>query len=184
MKSRLFPALLLLAVLLSGCGTLFALPTPTPTLPPPTPLLPEPTATATSLPFATVKVYYIALEDNGVSGAPVGCGDSAIAVEYPIGFGKGPLEYAYEKLLYARERTVGESGLYNALYQSDLTLVSAEIRDGTAVIALEGTLLLGGECDSPRVQAQLEMIPGQFPEVTAVEISLNGKPLADALSLK
>ena len=87
-------------------------------------------------------------------------------------------------LLYARERTVGESGLYNALYQSDLTLVSAEIKDGTAIIALEGTLLLGGECDSPRVQAQLEMIPGQFPEVTTVEITINGKPLADVLSLK
>jgi uncharacterized protein YceK len=34
MKTRPLAALVLLAVLLSGCGTLLALPTPTPTLPP------------------------------------------------------------------------------------------------------------------------------------------------------
>lgn len=184
MKRRIFPALLLLGLLLSGCGTLFTLPTPTPSPQPPTPLPPEPTSTATSLPFATVEVYYIALEDNGVGGAPVGCGDSAVAVKYPVGFGQDALTYAYEKLLYERERNVGESGLYNALYQSDLTIKSAEIKDGTAIIALEGSLLMGGECDSPRVQAQLEMIPGQFPGVTAVEVTINGKPLSEVLSLK
>ncbi len=177
-----FALVLGLGILLAGCGTL--LPTPTPTALPPTQTPPEPTDTATPLPYARVKIYYIALEDNGVSGAPVGCGDSVVPVEFLVDFGKEPLVYAYERLLYEHERTIGESGLYNALYQSDLTLKSAEIKDGKAIIALEGTLMLGGECDNPRVQAQLEMIPGQFTEVTSVEITINGKPLAEALSLK
>lgn len=176
------PLILLLGLLLSACGTI--LPTPTPTAPPPTQPPPEPTDTVTPLPYARVKVYYIALEDNGISGAPVGCGDSAVPLEFMVDFGKEPLVYAYERLLYEHERTVGESGLYNALYQSDLTLKSAEIKDGKASIALEGTLMLGGECDNPRVQAQLEMIPGQFAGVNTVEITLNGEPLAEALSLK
>jgi hypothetical protein len=43
---------------------------------------------------------------------------------------------------------------------------------------------MGGECDSPRVQAQLEQTVLQFPSVTDVAIFINGKPLAEALSLK
>lgn len=182
MKRSICLLILILTLLLAGCDSL--LPSPTPTAPPPTQPPPEPTDTPTALPYAKVKIYYIALEDNGVSGAPVGCGDSAVPVEFMVDFGKEPLAYAYERLLYEHERTIGESGLYNALYQSDLKLKSAEIKDGKAIVALEGTLMLGGECDNPRVQAQLEMIPGQFSDVTAVEITINGEPLADALSLK
>lgn len=181
---RLIPWLLLLGVLLAGCDGFFLLPTPTPTALPPTQTPTEPPPTATALPYASVMIYYIALEDNGVSGAPVGCGDSAVPVTYTVEFGRDALTNAYERLVGNRERTIGESGLYNALYQSDLTVKSAEIKDGKAIIALEGTLMLGGECDNPRVKAQLEMIPGQFAGVTTVEITINGKPLDDALSLK
>jgi hypothetical protein len=184
LRGRRWLPILLVGVLLAGCTGLLGLPTVTPTPSPPTQPPPEPTGTATDLPFAFVKVYFIALADNGVSGAPVGCGDSAVAVEYPVRFGEDPLTFAFEKVLYPHERIVGESGLYNALYQTDLTVKSAEIKDGKAVVALEGTLTLGGECDNPRVLAQLEMIPGQFAGVTAVEITINGKPLAEALSLK
>lgn len=182
MKRPIWPLILMLAALLAGCT--YLTPPQTPTAPPPTLPPSEPAPSATSLPFAAVMVYYIALEDNGVSGAPVGCGDSAVPVEVSVGFGQDALVFAYEKLLYEHERNIGQSGLYNALYQSDLTVKSAEIRDGKATIALEGTLMLGGECDNPRVLAQLEMIPGQFSGVTSVEITINGKPLAEALSLK
>lgn len=181
---KLIPCLLLLGVLLTGCASLFMLPTPTPNVLPPTQTSTEPPPTVTPLPYATVMLYYIALEDNGVSGAPVGCGDSAVPVTYAVEFGRDALTNAYERLVGNRERTIGESGLYNALYQSDLRVMSAEIKDGKAIIALEGTLMLGGECDAPRAKAQLEMIPGQFPGVTAMEITINGKPLDEVLSLK
>jgi spore germination protein GerM len=53
-----------------------------------------------------------------------------------------------------------------------------------ASVYLIGTLLMGGECDVPRVQAQLEQTVLQFPTVTEVAIYINGKPLAEVLSLK
>jgi spore germination protein GerM len=74
--------------------------------------------------------------------------------------------------------------LYNALYQSDLQVESVSIVDGIATINLTGRLLMGGECDNPRIQAQLEQTVLQFPTVTKAEIFINGKTLADALSLK
>jgi len=43
---------------------------------------------------------------------------------------------------------------------------------------------MGGECDTPRVQAQLEQTVLQFPTVTDAAIFINGRPLADVLSLK
>jgi hypothetical protein len=43
---------------------------------------------------------------------------------------------------------------------------------------------MGGECDTPRVRAQLEQTILQFPTVTEADIFINGKPLADVLSLK
>jgi hypothetical protein len=43
---------------------------------------------------------------------------------------------------------------------------------------------MGGECDTPRVQAQLEQTILQFPTVTEAAIFINGKPLQDVLSLK
>ena len=61
---------------------------------------------------------------------------------------------------------------------------SLSISNGVASVALSGSLKLGGECDNPRVQAQLEQTVLQFPTVTQAEITINGKPLKDALSLK
>jgi hypothetical protein len=131
-----------------------------------------------------VQIYLIALEDNGVSGKPVGCGDSAVPVRVEIQPTQGVLKAAYEALLSIKSQYYGESGLYNSLYQSDLHLQSAKIENGTAVIHLTGQLMLGGECDDPRVGAQLEETAKQFPTVKDVSIFINDRPLADVLSLK
>jgi hypothetical protein len=61
---------------------------------------------------------------------------------------------------------------------------STSIDAGKASVYLTGSLIMGGECDAPRVQAQLEQTILQFPDVTAAAIFINGKPLADVLSLK
>ncbi len=42
--------------------------------------------------------------------------------------------------------------------------------------------MLGGTCDSPRVEAQIEQTALQFDDVTGVEVTLDGEPLADVLS--
>ena len=175
------------------------LPSPTSLLPTSTVMLPSPTLvlpTATTVPTATVapaatstgpqfvQIYLIALEDNGISGTLVGCGDSAMAVKVEIPRTKGVLRAALDSLLSIKDQYYGQSGLYNALYQSDLQVESVKIVNGKASVYLTGTLLLGGECDNPRLQAQLEQTVRQFPTVTSVEIFVNRRSLADVLSLK
>ncbi len=157
-----------------------------PTIPAPT--IPAPTATRAA-PTKTpgpqlVDIYLIAIDDNGQGGIPVGCGDSAIPVKAEIQPTQGVLRAALEKLLSIKDQYYGQSGLYDALYQSDLQVESVMIDNGKATVNLTGTMMLGGECDNPRVQAQLENTVLQFPSVTSADIFINGKTLAEALSLK
>jgi hypothetical protein len=163
-------------------------PSPTPVSLPPTETISLPAATQAE-PSPTpgpqmVQIYLIALDDNGQSGQLVGCGDSAIAVQVEIPPTKEVLRASMEKLLGLKELYYGESGLYNALYQSDLQLESITLENGKAVINLTGSFVLGGVCDNPRVEAQLEATALQFYTVQEVDIYINGKPLKDALSLK
>ncbi len=132
----------------------------------------------------TVKVPLIALEDYGVSGELVGCCDSLVWVDRPYITGSDPLLSAYTELLSIREIYYGGSGLYNAMYQSNLTVITAVVQDGIASIHLSGTIMMGGELDTPRVQAQLEQTALQFIEVSSVQVFINDIPLADMLSLK
>ena len=161
-------------------------PTATITIPSLTPVLStatqvRPTSTAVQ---QTVKIFLIALEDNGQSGILVGCGDSAVPVTVIIPRTQGVLKAALEKLLSIKEQYYGESGLYNALYQSDLKLKSVTIDQGKAVIHLTGTVMLGGVCDAPRVEAQIKQTALQFSTVSDVEVFINDIPLEDVLSQK
>lgn len=146
----------------------------------PTSTLPAPT-TATE---QTVKIVLIALEDNGQSGPLVGCGDSAIPINVTIPRTQGVLRAALEKLFSAKQQFYGESGYYNALYQSDLQVARVVIEQGTAIIHLTGTLMLGGTCDAPRVEAQIEQTALQFSTVNDVAIFINDVPLEEALSTR
>jgi hypothetical protein len=158
-------------------------PTPSNTISAPT--LPAPPAAPSQTPGRQfVQIYLIGLEDSGQGGSPVGCGDSTIPVEVEITPTQGVLKAALEKLLSIKDQYYGQSGLYNALYQSDLQVESVTIEAGKTTVNLTGSLILGGECDDPRVQAQLEKTVLQFPSVTSADIFINGKTLAEALSLK
>lgn len=149
------------------------------------PLAPVVTPVPTDAPVAhTVQIFLIAVDDNGQSGSLVGCGDSAVSVQVQTPPTSQVLQAALEALLSMKDQFYGQSGLYNALYQSDLKVDSIKIVAGKASVYLSGTLLMGGECDTPRVQAQLEQTVLQFPTVTEADIFINGKPLADVLSLK
>jgi spore germination protein GerM len=176
-----FVMLLLIAVLMaaSACA-----PTATPTAAPPTTAAPEPTEEPTTAAVSSVNIYLIALEDAGKSGKEVGCGDSVVAVAQEIEPTTAPLEAALSALLSIKEPYYGESGLYNALHQSDLVVERAAIEDGVAVVELSGTLMLGGVCDNPRVEAQLVETAMQFPGVMEAAITINGTPLEEALSLQ
>ena len=145
---------------------------------PPTSAVPAST-TATD---QTVKIVLIELEGNGQSGPLVGCGDSAIPITVTIPPTQGVLRAALEKLFSAKQQFYGESGYYNALYQSELEVASVRIEQGKAIIHLTGTIMLGGTCDAPRVEAQIEQTALQFSTVSDVAVFVNDVPLEDVLS--
>ncbi len=170
-------------------------PTAGPTLTPtaaisPTPsrtATPQPTSTRTPVPAAgtmKVKIYLIAINDNGKAGKRIGCDDSVVPVERILPASSAVLTAALKDLLALRDQFYGQSGLYNALYQSKLNLSSVSITNGRANIALTGSLTLGGTCDSPRVAAQIQETALQFSTVQQVAVTLNGVALDKALSQK
>ena len=203
---RFLWALSLLA-LLGGCAPLAAAPVePTqqpvaaatliPTLLPaaatasPVPTLPPPPTARPSLPplptvppnTQTVKIFLVALEDNGQSGTKIGCNDSVIGVDVPIADTQAVLRASLNQLLAVPGEYYGQSGLYNALHGSELSLQDLNLVNGDAAIYLQGSLTLGGVCDSPRVKAQLEQTALQFSTVRTVHIWVNGIPLDQLLS--
>lgn len=145
--------------------------------------------TATPVPAAIedgktqkVLVFLVLLNDNGQTGWPVGCGDSVVPVEVRIEPTQAVLRAALQALLNLGQPA--QPGLYNALSRAKVTVQRVEIRQGVANIYLAGELLLGGVCDDPRAQAQLEQTALQFKTVRSVQIFLNGVPLREALSDK
>jgi hypothetical protein len=165
-------------------------PLPQPTVPVQSPLPTEPAPTQPAPPQSatqaarSVTIYLVAIDDQGKSGTAVGCGDSLVPVQVQVPPTQAVLRASLDALLGIKEQHYGQSGLYNALYQSDLKVEKISLQDGAATVYLTGTLQLGGECDNPRVQAQLEQTVRQFPSITSFDIFLNDKPLKDALSLK
>jgi hypothetical protein len=132
--------------------------------------------------FTRTNMYLIALEDNGQSGEMIGCNDSVIPVIVDIEPTVAPLTAVLNRMLGLNDQFYGESGLYNAFYQSDLSVQGINIVNRQAVINLTGTLQLGGTCDGPRVRAQLEKTALQYGTVDSVAISINGQSLDSILS--
>lgn len=131
-----------------------------------------------------LTIYYVATEDNGITGSLIGCGDSLVANNTSPTTTSDVIKSSFEQLLAGKDQFIGQSGLYNALYQSDLTYVSSSVANDTVTVNLTGTLKLGGECDNPRVKAQLEETAKTAAGVSSVVINLNDKPLSDSLSLQ
>jgi len=129
-----------------------------------------------------LKIFLIALDEGGVSGKPVGCGDSAVPVTIEIPYTTAVLRAVLTELLSIEDQYYGESGLYNTLYQSDLAVDGINLKNGEAVIELQGELNLGGVCDNPRLQAQLEETALQFNTVQKARFFINSVPLEDLLS--
>jgi hypothetical protein len=132
--------------------------------------------------FTRTYIFLIALEDNGQSGEMIGCNDSVIPVVVDIEPTVAPLTAALNELLSLGEQYYGQSGLYNALYQSNLNVQGVDIDNREAIIHLTGNLQLGGACDNPRVLAQLEETALQYATVDSVSITVNGQPLESLLS--
>jgi hypothetical protein len=181
-----------LVLLISACVPQ-AIPTEIPTAQPtftPTPtqqITPIPTSelTKTTVGIDRINIFLVAIGDNGDSGKMIGCGDSLVPVEIQIEPTLGVLRAAIDELLKLEgERLYGQSGLYNALYLSDLKLDDVAIKSSQAHIALSGELVYGGECDIPRIEQQLTALALQFSTVDSVAVTVNGESLEKLLDLR
>jgi hypothetical protein len=152
---------------------------------PPTPFpsqAPMPTPT-TSQGATSVKIFLIAVNDNGASGKKIGCNDSVVPVLIYIDPTLGVLRASLNGLFKMEgQREYGLSGLYNSLYQSHLNIDSLNIVNREAIVKLKGTLSSGGVCDDPRIKAQLEEAALQFKTIDRVSVFINGIPLDQVLS--
>jgi hypothetical protein len=144
----------------------------------------QPVATATESEEETVTIYLIAIGDDGNLGEKIGCDDSLVPVEVSSDSLLESPWNALEKLLNIDADFVSELGLYNALDRSNLKLVEFETKDNSIKVYLEGEMMLGGVCDTPRVEEQLYATILQEDRFNQVEIYLNGELLEDFLSLK
>ncbi|MDK2980960.1 MAG: hypothetical protein PWQ55_1307 [Chloroflexota bacterium] len=161
---------------------------PTATTPPDT-ATPEPvpsdTPAVTAAGLDHVNIYLVAIGDNGASGELIGCGDSLVPVEVKIEPTLGVLRAALTELFKLEgEEYYGQSGLYNALSRSHLEIDDLAVANGQAVVHISGQVVTGGECDIPRIEAQLRATALQFATVDQVTITINGTLLADVLDLR
>ena len=169
----------------AGSGATVESPAANPTNSPAYPAAGE-TVEPTALPISSgsVQIFLIAMEDNGKSGKAVGCGDSVVPVEIMVDPGADALRTGLDTLLGLKDPYYGQSGLYTALYQSTLQVEKIEIETNEIKVELSGQMMLGGECDNPRVKGQLEETVAPFAQGRQVKITINGKDLDEALSLK
>ncbi|HSM24780.1 MAG TPA: hypothetical protein VK856_07970 [Anaerolineaceae bacterium] len=129
-------------------------------------------------------IYLVEIEDAGISGKKIGCDDSLIPEEVPT---NSTLDFpwnAVETLLKLDQDFVSDEGFYNAFYQSDLELVQFELNNRSAQVYLEGVMMLGGVCDTPRIEEQLYTTILQSDQIDEVKIYINGELLEEYLSLK
>ena len=131
---------------------------------------------------SSVTVYLVKLNDNGESGMSVGCGDSLIPVERTTIAVGNEITKSLNVLFSLKKQIDAPTGLYNALYQSDLSVASAVIVDGRATVKLTGTMQLGGSCDDPRFAEQIRQTVLNVPGVDTTDITINNRTLDEATS--
>jgi hypothetical protein len=131
----------------------------------------------------STRIYVIA---DGTDGEKIGCDDNLIwydVANNPPTNHTQQLKLAIQTLLTTEPQ--GERNMSNALLQSHLQVDDVVINpSGKATVKLSGPFTLGGVCDAPRVQNQLEKTALAVSGVTSVEFFINNKPLQEVLSGK
>ena len=138
-------------------------------------------APAHAAPPAAVKVFLVAIGDNGRNGKRIGCEDSLVAVSRPLEAGVAPLRGAIRALLATPPETAGTPTLENFWKGTDLALESVVLRKGTATIKITGQISVAGVCDEPRIVEQIEATARQFRTVKRVRVFVDGRRLADVI---
>jgi hypothetical protein len=130
-----------------------------------------------------VKVYLVALGDNGKNGKKIGCEDSLVALTRKVSPTGSPLKAAILELFADREPEKKETDLNLGNYWRGMRLKSVSIKRGTAIINLTGEApSVAGICDVPRIEGQIIETAKQFRAVKRVKVFINGKPMDELIS--
>ncbi len=199
---------------ITGCATLFAPPTPTPSptyTPTDTPLptdTPQPTDTPTPLPTETPTTEptptlpplpkpptntpkpedaILVFYYNLDEKGPYGCGEALYYIN--TGVKKSPnveddISYALRTILNFHNPYFGS--LYNPGYASTLAIGYVEVdKSGNALINLTGKYVHTDDyCDGPRFRDQIKRTVLQFPGIFTVKILINGTPIGNVIKQK
>jgi len=128
-----------------------------------------------------VKIFLVALDDNGRSGRRIGCSDSLVPVTRTVNAAGGALlRAALEELLAVPHDY--DARLKNYWRGENLRLSGVSLRGGVATIRITGRgPFIAGVCDAPRITEQIRATARQFPSVRRVDVFVNGRTLASAL---
>jgi spore germination protein GerM len=127
-----------------------------------------------------VKVYLVALDDDGKTGRKIGCGDSLIPVTRTIKASAAPLKATLQQLLLIPRDY--DARLKNFWQGRNLRVRTVTLRAGVATIHISGQgPTVAGVCDEPRITSQIEETATQFPNVRRVKVFVNGRTLVSAI---
>ncbi|MDP4008124.1 MAG: GerMN domain-containing protein [Candidatus Peregrinibacteria bacterium] len=130
-----------------------------------------------------VSIYGVILNDGGVNGEVLGCGDSLVPVrnyesEQFREVSEGLINEAVSELFALSNEIIGgdavDGALFTAAYQPELTVDGVEINGSVANVFLSGKISMGGVCDTPRFEKQLERTATQFEGIDFARFYLNG----------
>lgn len=128
-----------------------------------------------------VKVYLVAVGDDGKTGKKIGCGDSLVSVTRTIKKTVAPLKATLQELLSTPPETGENPKLQNFWKGRNLRVRSVSISNHTATIHILGEVFVAGICDQPRIESQIEETARQFPSVKRVKVFIGRRTLRDAI---
>lgn len=132
-----------------------------------------------------VQVYVIALHDQDTppSQSAAGCGGNVVPLDVDLPAPAPALEGALSALLNLQQGAEARD-LYNALAHSPLKIERIDRTGPEVRVYLSGYVEIGGDCDGPRIVAQLTRTALQFHDLQHARFFLDGKPLESVLSGK
>lgn len=131
----------------------------------------------------SVSLYGVILNDAGLNGEVLGCGDSLVPVknyrsERFKEVNEGLITETMSELFALTNEDIGgepvDGALFTAAYQPDLVVEGVEVNGNVANVFLSGNISMGGVCDTPRFEKQLERTATQFKNIEFVRFYLNG----------
>lgn len=128
-----------------------------------------------------VKVYLVALGDNGKAGKKIGCDDSLVSVTRTVKTPTAPLKAALEELLLIPAESADNPKLHNFWKGRNLKLQSVSVRNQLATIHISGEVFVAGICDEPRIKSQIEETARQFANVKKINVFVGRRTLAEAI---